>query len=61
LESLLSISANMLLVGVVGFVTSANLGSWTRRGMSRNTVFFLAKVWGGIVVFGIVLGLIISA
>jgi hypothetical protein len=49
----------MIGVGATGFLVSINLGKWTRRDMDRNTILFLAKVWGGIVVLGILLGSII--
>jgi hypothetical protein len=45
-------------VGVVGFVLSIVWGKVSGRDMDRDTVLFLAKVWGGIAAFGMVLAFI---
>ncbi len=44
-----------LAVGAVGFGISFVWGKNTGREMDRETVMFLAKMWGGITLFGIVL------
>ncbi len=48
----------MLAVGIVGFTVSLGWGKTTGRDMDRDTVVFLAKMWGGIVLFGLTLNLI---
>jgi hypothetical protein len=48
----------MLAVGIVGFLLSFGLGKLTGRDMDRDTVLFLAKMWGGIVLFFLVIDLI---
>ena len=45
-------------IGVVGFVLSVGWGKVTGRNMERDTILFLAKLWGGIALFGIVLAFI---
>jgi hypothetical protein len=45
-------------IGVVGFVLSIVWGKVSGRDMDRDTVLFLAKVWGGIAAFGMVLAFI---
>jgi hypothetical protein len=47
-----------LAVGIVGFVISLGWGKATGRDMDRDTKLLLAKVWGGIALFGMVLTLI---
>jgi len=47
-----------LLVGMVGFGLSIAWGKFSGRDMSRDTVLFLAKMWGGISLFGMVMLLI---
>jgi hypothetical protein len=44
-----------LAVGIVGFVISIGWGKATGRDMDRDAVLLLAKVWGGIALFGIVM------
>jgi hypothetical protein len=45
-------------IGVVGFVLSIGWGKVSGRNMDRDSVLLLAKVWGGIAVFGMVLAFI---
>lgn len=45
-------------IGVVGFVLSIAWGKLSGRNMDRDTVLLLAKVWGGVAVFGMVLAFI---
>jgi hypothetical protein len=45
-------------IGVVGFVLSVGWGKVSGRNMDRDTTLFLAKVWGGIALFGMVLAFI---
>ena len=42
-------------IGVVGFVLSVGWGKVTGRNMERDTILFLAKLWGGIALFGMIL------
>jgi hypothetical protein len=44
-----------LLVGVVGFGLSIGWGKVSGRNMDRDTLLLLAKVWGGLAVFGMAL------
>jgi hypothetical protein len=57
-ESTVFVAAIMLAVGIVGFTVSLGWGKTTGRDMDRDTVVFLAKMWGGIVLFGLTLNLI---
>jgi len=41
------VAAIILAVGIVGFVASLGWGKASGREMDRDTVLFLAKVWGG--------------
>lgn len=45
-------------IGVVGFVLSIGWGKVTGRIMERDTILFLAKLWGCIALFGMVLAFI---
>jgi hypothetical protein len=45
-------------IGVVGFVLSIVWGKVSGRNMDRDTMLLLAKVWGGIAIFGMVLAFI---
>ena len=45
-------------IGVVGFVLSVGWGKVTGRNMERDTILFLAKLWGGIALFGMILAFI---
>ncbi len=45
-------------VGIVGFVASLGWGKVTGRDMDRDAKILIAKVWGGIAFFGIILTLI---
>jgi hypothetical protein len=47
-----------LAVGIVGFAISLGWGKAAGRDMDRDTVLLLAKVWGGVALFGVVLTLI---
>lgn len=42
-------------LGVVGFLLSVGWGRVSGGEMDRDAVIFLAKLWGGIALFGIVL------
>jgi hypothetical protein len=44
-----------LVVGVVGFFLSVQWGKATGRDMDRDTRMFLAKMWGGIALFGMIM------
>jgi hypothetical protein len=54
-ESTVFVASIMIAVGIVGFVASLGWGKTTGRDMNRDTVLFLVKMWGGIVLFGLVL------
>lgn len=43
------VSVMLLVVGVVGFGLSVLWGKITGRDMDRDTILFLVKMWGGIV------------
>jgi hypothetical protein len=58
IESTIFVAAIMLAVGIVGFLASLGWGKSTGRDMDRDTVLFLVKMWGGIVLFGLVLNFI---
>jgi hypothetical protein len=45
-------------VGLVGFGVSFAWGRRSGREMDRDTVLFLAKMWGGIALFGMVMAFI---
>jgi hypothetical protein len=45
------VSVMLLVVGVVGFGLSVLWGKITGRDMDRDTILFLVKMWGGIVLF----------
>jgi len=45
-------------VGVVGFVMSLSLSKATSGGWDRDKLAFLAKLWGGIVLAGLLLALL---
>jgi hypothetical protein len=57
-QSLAFVSAIILAVGIVGFSISVGLGKASGREMDRDTVLFLAKMWGGIALFGLVMNFI---
>ena len=57
-ESTILIAVTMLAVGIVGFLLSLGWGKTTGREMDRDTVLFLAKMWGGIVLFFLVIDFI---
>ena len=44
----------MLAFGVVGFLASLSWGKVMGRDMDRDTVLFLAKIWGAIVLLFLV-------
>lgn len=46
-------------IGVVGFVLAVGWGKASGKTMDRATVIFLAKVFGGIALFGMVLAFIL--
>jgi hypothetical protein len=58
-ETTIFLAAIMLAVGIVGFLASLSWGKVMGRTMDRNTVVFLAKIWGGIVVLFLVIDFII--
>lgn len=53
------VSVMLLVVGVVGFGLSVLWGKMTGRDMDRDTILFLVKLWGGIVVVFLVLNFIV--
>ncbi len=53
------VSVMLLAVGVVGFVLSIVWGKITGRDMDRDTILFLVKMWGGIVLVFLVLNFIV--
>ncbi len=53
------VSVMLLVVGVVGFGLSVLWGKITGRDMDRDTILFLVKMWGGIVLFFLVLNFIV--
>jgi len=57
-ESTIFFAAIMLAVGIVGFLASLSWGKAIGRDMDRDTVLFLAKIWGGIVVLFLVIDFI---
>lgn len=57
-QSLAFVSTIILAVGIVGFSISVGLGKASGREMDRDTVLFLAKMWGGIALFGLVMNFI---
>ena len=46
-------------IGVVGFDLSVAWGRRTGGEMDRDTVLFLAKMWGGIAIFSMILVFIV--
>ncbi len=46
------------VLGIVGFIVSVGWGKTTGREMDRDTILFLAKVWVGIALAGMVLAFI---
>jgi hypothetical protein len=57
-ETTIFLAAIMLAVGIVGFLASLSWGKVMGREMDRNTVLFLAKIWGGIVILFLVIDFI---
>jgi hypothetical protein len=57
-QSTIFLAAIMLAVGIFGFLASLSWGKVIGRNMDRNTVFFLAKIWGGIVLLFLVIDFI---
>jgi hypothetical protein len=57
-ESTAFVAAIMLAVGVIGFVVSLGWGKASGRDMDRDTVLFLIKMWGGIVLVGLILNFV---
>lgn len=53
------VSVMLLAVGVVGFGLSVLWGKVTGRDMDRDTILFLVKMWGGIVLVFLVLNFIV--
>ena len=58
-ETTIFLAAIMLAVGIVGFLASLSWGKVMGRNMDRNTVLFLAKIWGGIVILFLVIDFIV--
>jgi hypothetical protein len=58
-ETTIFLAAIMLAVGIVGFLASLSWGKVMGRNIDRDTVLFLAKIWGGIVVLFLVIDFII--
>ena len=58
-ELTIFLAAIMMAVGIVGFLASLSWGKVMGRNMDRNTVLFLAKIWGGIVLLFLVIDFII--
>ncbi len=52
------VAAIILAVGIVGFIVSLGWGKASGRDMDRDTVLFLAKMWGGGVLVFLVLNFI---
>ena len=48
----------MLAVGIVGFLASLSWAKVIGRELDRDTVLFLAKIWGGIVLLFLVIDFI---
>jgi hypothetical protein len=57
-ETTIYLAAIMLAVGIVGFLASLSWGKVIGRDMDRDTVLFLAKIWGGIVLLFLVIDFI---
>ncbi|HEY0758999.1 MAG TPA: hypothetical protein VGD59_07080 [Acidisarcina sp.] len=53
------VSGILVAVGVLGFVFSALWGKVTGRDMDRDTLIFLGKMWGGIVLVFMILNFIV--
>jgi hypothetical protein len=47
-----------LVIGIAGFSLSVGWGKASGRKMDRGTMLFLAKLWGGIALFGMVLAFV---
>ena len=47
-----------LVAGTIGFLLAVSWGKVSGRDMDRDTVLFLAKMFGGIMVFGAVLAFV---
>ena len=58
-ETTIFLAAIMLAVGIVGFLASLSWGKVMGRNMDRDTVLFLAKIWGGIVILFLVIDFIV--
>ena len=58
-ETTIFLAAIMLAVGIVGFLASLSWGKVMGRNMDRDTVLFLAKIWGGIVLLFLVIDFIV--
>jgi hypothetical protein len=57
-ETTLFFAATMLAVGIVGFLASLSWAKVIGRELDRDTVLFLAKIWGGIVLLFLVIDFI---
>jgi hypothetical protein len=57
-ESTILVAVVMLAVGIVGFLMSLGWAKVAGRDMDRDTVLFLAKMWGAIVLFFLLIDLI---
>jgi hypothetical protein len=53
-ETTIFLAAIMLAVGIVGFLASLSWGKVMGHDMNRDTVLFLAKIWGAIVLLFLV-------
>jgi predicted MFS family arabinose efflux permease len=53
-ETTIFLAAIMIAVGIVGFLASLSWGRVMGRNMDRDTVLFLAKIWGAIVLLFLV-------
>jgi predicted MFS family arabinose efflux permease len=52
------VSVILLAVGIIGFFASIAWGKATGRDMDRDTILFLGKMWGGIVLVFLILNFI---
>ena len=57
-ETTIFLAAMMLAAGIVGFLASLSWGKVIGRDMDRDTVLFLAKIWGGIILLFLVIDFI---
>ena len=57
-EFTIFLAAIMIAFGIFGFLASLSWGKAIGRDMDRDTVLFLAKMWGGIVLFFLVIDFI---